>query len=480
MNESTPIILWFRRDLRLDDHAALHAAAATGRPVVPVFLHDAEVGALGAAPRWRLGLSVAALSYALARAGSRLTLRRGDALACLRALVAETGAGDVWWQRGYAPGQIARDRAVKAGLRADGVGARSFAGHLLFAPWDVSTKDGGFYKVYTPMWRAVRDRDAGEPLPAPARLPMPAQWPANDTLDSWDMGRAMDRGAAVVAQHVHVGEAAAHARLDAFLSDKVGRYKAERDRLDIDACSGLSENLTYGEISPRRVWHAGWHAWHAGAAQAEDFVKELVWREFAYHLLYHTPQLEHGNWRAEWDLFPWQGDGAAAQAWRQGRTGIEVVDAAMRELYVTGRMHNRARMLVASFLTKHLLVDWRVGRDWFADCLIDWDPASNALGWQWVSGPGPDAAPYFRIFNPDTQAQKFDPQRAYRQRWLAEASRTPPQSALDFFRACPRRWGLAPDAPRPMPVIDLAEGRKRALAAYDTLKTRKQDHLAHG
>ena len=481
MTETPPIILGLRRDLRLSDHPALHDAVPSGNPVIPVFIHDDEVAALGAAPKWRLGLGLAAFAKALDGAGSRLILRRGKALDELRALAAETGARRVVWTRAYAPGQIARDTDVKAALKADGLDVQSYPGHLLFEPWDVATKDGGFYKVYTPMWRAVRDRDVAQPLPAPGRIPSPEAWPESDDLDGWQMGRAMDRGADVVAQHIHVGEDAARGRLGAFLAHRVARYKSERDRLDIDACSGLSENLTYGEISPRTIWHAGWRALHDGHAQAEDFLKELVWREFAYHLIYHTPRLETENWRPEWDGFPWQGEGSAVQAWRQGRTGIEVVDAAMRELYVTGRMHNRARMLVASYLTKHLLVDWRLGRDWFAECLVDWDPASNAMGWQWVAGSGPDAAPYFRIFNPDTQAQKFDPKGAYRKMWLAEASREAPDTALAFYDACPRGWGLTAHDRRPMPIIDLAEGRNRALAAYhDHREQQKQKDTAHG
>ena len=481
MSDTTPIILWLRRDLRLSDHPALSLACQTGQPVIPVFIHDEEVDALGAAPKWRLGLALAHHAAGLSQAGSRLILRRGRALDVLRALVAETGARRVVWSRGYAPGQIARDTRVKSALKADGLEAQSVPGHLLFEPWDVATKDGGFYKVYTPMWRAVRDRDVAQPLAAPSRVLAPERWPESDRLDDWHMGRAMDRGADVVAQHIHVGEGAASARLDAFLGHRVAHYKSERDRLDIDACSGLSENLTYGEISPRTIWHAGWRALQDGTAQAEDFLKELVWREFAYHLIYHTPRLEAENWRPDWDGFPWQGEGDAVQAWRQGRTGIEVVDAAMRELYVTGRMHNRARMLVASFLTKHLLVDWRLGRDWFAECLVDWDPASNAMGWQWVAGSGPDAAPYFRIFNPDTQAQKFDPKAAYRKTWLSEASRTPPATALEFYKACPRAWNLSPADTRPLPIMDLKTGRERALAAYhDHREKQKQENMAHG
>lgn len=480
MTDTPPIILWLRRDLRLSDHPALHDAARSGQPVIPVFIHDDEVASLGAAPKWRLGLALAHIGQVLADKGSKLILRRGAAMDVLRDLVAQTGAKRVVWTRLYAPCQIARDTEVKAALKADGLEVQSYPGHVLFEPWDVATKDGGFYKVYTPMWRAVRDREVPEPLPAPARILAPEAWPDSDRLENWQMGRAMDRGADVVAQHIHAGEDAARGRLGAFLAHRVARYKSDRDRLDMDACSGLSENLTYGEISPRTIWHAGWRAFQEGHAQAEEFLKELVWREFAYHLIYHTPRLESDNWRPEWDGFPWQGEGGAVQAWRQGRTGIEVVDAAMRELYVTGRMHNRARMLVASFLTKHLLVDWRLGRDWFAECLVDWDPAANAMGWQWVAGSGPDAAPYFRIFNPDTQAEKFDPKGAYRKMWLAEASRTPPDTALDFYKACPRSWKLSPSDTRPMPIMDLKDGRERALAAYhDHREKQKQEDLAH-
>jgi deoxyribodipyrimidine photo-lyase len=459
-----PLILWFRRDLRLADHPMLAAAAATGRPLLPVFVLDPETERLGAAVKWRLGLSLADFAARLEGIGSRLILRRGPALEVLRALVAETGAAGVRWTRAYEPAAIMRDSAVKAALKAQGVEAVSHAGHLLFEPHAVETGGGGFYRVYTPFWRAVRDREVALPEPAPRAL-RPAVWPASEVLDDWQLGAAMARGAAVVRPWQRVGEAAAGARLAWFLERGIDSYHVARDMVAEDGTSGLSQNLTLGEIGPRVLWHAGMAAHQAGRAGAETFLKELVWREFAWHLMFHSPHILTGNWRPEWDGFPWRGDNDDAEAWRRGMTGEPFVDAAMRQMYVTGIMHNRARMIVASYLTKHLLVDWRVGMAWFDACLTDWDPASNAMGWQWVAGSGPDAAPFFRIFNPATQAEKFDPAGIYRRRWLAHLARPPAAEAMSFFAAVPRAWGLDPAAPYPAPRVDLAAGRARALAA---------------
>ncbi len=466
MTEQSPIIFWLRRDLRLSDHAGLTAAAATGRPVIPVFLFDEVMETHGAAPLWRLGLSVADFAQRLEAIGSRLSLRKGKALDCLRELVSQTGAGAVWWSRAYDPDAIARDTALKAALSDDGVEARSFTGHVLFEPWTVETKTGGFYKVFTPMWRAVRDRRLDASLPEITALRAPDNWPASDRLEDWQLGRAMNRGAGVVAKYVCVGDVAAKRRLDRFMEDRIADYQAARDQMAMRGTSGLSENLTYGEISARSCWHAGWKALDAGKAGAETFLKELVWREFAYHLAFHTPRITSQNWREEWDAFPWSTDEQKALRWKQGRTGIELVDAAMREMYVTGYMHNRGRMIVASYLTKHMLTHWKIGLDWFADCLIDWDPASNAMGWQWSAGSGPDATPYFRVFNPDTQAEKFDKQRHYRARWLGEVYDSAGQEAADFFDAIPRAWGLGPEDSYPEPLVALSDGRERALAAY--------------
>lgn len=462
----TPLILWFRRDLRLSDQPMLDAAVRTGRPLIPVFVLDPETEGLGAAPKWRLGLGVARFAKALEAVGSRLILRRGPAQAVLESLVAQTGAGGVWWSRQYDPVSVARDTGIKSALKAQGLEAQSFAGHLLFEPWHVETGTGGFYRVYTPFWKAVRGRDVAAPASAPKAVRSPAHWPDSDVLASWGMGDAMNRGAAVVLPHLHIGEAAALARMRRFLDGPVDTYAERRDYPAENATSGLSENLTYGEIGPRTIWHAGYDAMNAGAKGAETFLKELVWREFSYHLIHHTPHIAHANWKPEWDAFPWRGDNPDAQKWRQGLTGEPFVDAAMREMYVTGRMHNRARMIVASYLTKHLMTDWRVGLAWFADCLVDWDAAANAMGWQWAAGSGPDASPYFRIFNPATQVEKFDPQAEYRHCYIAELARIPGKTALSYFQAVPRAWALDPARAYPKPLVELSVGRSAALAAY--------------
>ncbi len=463
-----PVIVWFRRDLRLADNAALRDASESGQPVIPVFIHDETVEALGAAARWRIGEGVSALSDSFSALDSRLVLRRGRALEVLQGLIRETGAQSVLWNRVYDPAGIARDREVKAELRSGATEARSCPGAILFEPWGVATRDGKPYSVFSPFWRTIRALDPGTTIAPPVRLQPLSEWPQSERLSEWDMGAAMQCGRDVIARCACVGEKAAQKRLEDFLSDRLDRYAEGRDFPALPATSGLSENLAWGEISPRTVWRAAIAAWEAGRPGAEKFLSELGWREFAWHLLYHNPGMERANWRPAWDAFPWRDDNADAERWRRGMTGEPFVDAAMREMYVTGRMHNRARMVAASYLTKHLLTHWRVGMDWFADCLIDWDPAANALGWQWVAGSGPDAAPYFRVFNPGTQAVKFDPDGAYRARFIAEGQSDPPRSALAYFDAVPRRWGLSPDCDYPDPVIAHVDGRVRALAVYGT------------
>ena len=469
MSDTKPTLLWLRRDLRLSDHPAWAAALEDGGAVIPVFIHDASVEALGAAPKWRLGLGLKRFAETLEARGSRLVLRRGSALDVLRRLVDETGAGAVHWSRLYDPDAIERDTAIKAALKEDGIETFSHAGHLMFEPWSVKTKDGGYYKVYSPMWRSVKDRGVAAPLKTPDDLRPPADWPASDTLDSWQMEADMNRGAEVCLPYQTVGEEAAQDRLAWFIDGPIDDYKTARDLPGIDGTSGMSENLTLGEISPAQCWHAGQRALHEGAGGAEHWVKELVWREFAYHLIYHTPRIATRNWREEWDAFPWNEDGDSDEvtAWKQGRTGVPFVDAAMRQMYVTGKMHNRARMIVASYLTKHLMTHWRIGQAWFDEHLTDWDIASNAMGWQWAAGSGPDASPYFRIFNPETQLEKFDRAGKYTSAWIAEGAAEPSETALSYFDAIPRRWGLDPDDAYPnKPIVGLREGRERALEAY--------------
>ena len=462
-----PTIVWFRRDLRLQDNAALTAAVAEGGPIIPVFIYDDLVETLGAAPKWRLGEGLSVLQKSLEKMGNCLILRRGSAAKILDVLVTETGATSVFWQRAYDPDSQARDIAVKRNLSEKGVNVQSFKGHLLFEPWTVQTKVGGFYKVYTPMWNSVRDRDVPLPLPTPSRIPAPSFYPNSDCLADWNLGIGMRRGAKIVSQYARVGSHIAQKRLEEFTQVALAHYKENRDIPGEDGTSKLAENLALGEITVAQCWHAGWSALRQGNPGAEIFLKELVWREFAYHLVHHTPEILTQNWKSAWDNFPWSEDRASEAfiAWKTGKTGIEFVDASMRELYVTGTMHNRGRMIVASYLTKHLMTHWRLGQEWFSECLIDWDPASNAMGWQWAAGSGPDAAPYFRVFNPESQIDKFDRDQRYRSAWIAEGQAVPPETAKQYFQAIPKSWNINANA-YPKPIVSAKEGREIALHTY--------------
>lgn len=463
-----PVIWWVRKDLRLSDNPVLASALGAGGPVVPVFILDDVFESYGAAPLWRFGLGVEEFAKSLNAAGSRLICRRGSATDVLLDVAAKTGARAVRWSRAYDAPQIARDKAVKAALQTAGIDGASVPGSVLFEPWSVQTRAGTHFQVFSAFWRAVEGINVASPLPRPWRLPAPATWPASADVADWGLAQPMQRGASVVARHVTIGEDAARDRLESFAADRMDDYGERRDYLAEPATSRLSEHLAWGEISPATCWHVAAGPARDGRPGAVSFLKELAWREFAHHLAWHTPWILDRNWREGWDQFPWsENDGTAeVRAWRTGRTGVRLVDAAMRELYVTGYMHNRARMIVASFLTKHLMTHWRVGQRWFGECLTDWDPASNAMGWQWTAGSGPDAAPYFRVFNPDVQQKKFDEEGAYVRRWIAEGEESPPGTALSYFEAIPESWGLSPRDAYPGPVVDLAEGRARALAAY--------------
>jgi deoxyribodipyrimidine photo-lyase len=332
----------------------------------------------------------------------------------------------------------------------------------------VSPKSSEFFKVYTPFWKATRLKDPiGFEIKVSKIIGVKEKL-KSENLENWCLGKEMSLGSSIVSRYVRLGEDAARERLSHFISNKVMHYSTARDIPSLDGTSGLSENLSLGEISPIECWNAGFKALEEGHDAAEIFLKELVWREFAYHLAHHTPRILDNNWRQEWNNFPWNTNDKDEKVilWQQGRTGIPFVDAAMRELYVTGRMHNRGRMIVASFLTKHLMTHWKIGLKWFENCLIDWDPASNAMGWQWSAGSGPDATPYFRVFNPNTQLEKFDGKHEYRNRWLAEFSGKNSPKALSFFDAIPKKWKLTPEMEYPAPVVDLSQGRVAALDAY--------------
>ena len=465
-----PVIYWIRRDLRLHDNPALHYAVQSERAVIPLFIMDAEEKKLGAAPKWRLGLGLEYFLGGLEKIGSKIIFRSGEPKSVIDELIAETGAESVCWNRLYYPVARQRDAGIKESLRERGIEATSFAGALLFEPWTVSTGTGGYYRVYTPFWNSVKGREVQVEYPSPTKIKAPLDWPMSENIANWQMSKPMGRGACIVRPFVRLGQAAALKRLAIFLDEDAAQYPDRRNIPSVLGTSGLSENLALGEISPKQCWHGGQRALYEGIEGAEIFLKEVVWREFAYHLMFHTPHILDSNWKPDWDKFPWQTDenDAVVLAWKQGRTGVPFVDAAMREMYVTGRMHNRGRMIAASYLTKHLLCHWKIGQKWFEQCLIDWDPASNAMGWQWSAGSGPDATPYFRIFNAETQLEKFDPKGLYIKQWIAELDQTPSDTAKSFFDAIPLNWNLNAKMGYPTAIISMKHGRERALNAYET------------
>lgn len=472
-----PRLLWFRQDLRLSDNAALTAACAGDAPVVPVYVYDETLDwSPGGASRWWLHHSLIALGADLARRGAPLVLRRGPAEDMIPALVAETGAEAVFWNRCYEPAAIARDTRLKAALTGAGVRVESFNSALLHEPWTLKTGAGGPFKVYTPFWRALRASAQAAPLPpAPRRITAVPAPPPGDALESWRLLPTRPDWAGGLRAAWTPGEAGARARLDAFLDTALRGYGEGRDRPDRSGTSRLSPHLHWGEIGPRQVWAAlaTFAAAHPQAgADADKFLSEIAWREFAHHLLFHAPELPERNWKASFDGFPWAEDESAINSWQRGQTGYPIVDAGMRELWATGWMHNRVRMIVASFLIKDLMIHWRRGEEWFWDTLVDADLANNAAGWQWVAGSGADASPYFRIFNPVTQGERFDPDGAYVRRWCPELARVPDKHVHAPWTAPD---GVLTDAgvrlgkTWPAPIVDHALARQRALDAYKTI-----------
>jgi deoxyribodipyrimidine photo-lyase len=475
-----PSIVWLRHDLRLADNPALHAARQHGGPVVPLFIWAPEEEGpwpFGSASRWWLHQSLAHLALDLREAGVDLLIRRGPALAELLRLAREIGARAVFWNRRYEPAITSRDQKIAAALRATGLVAESYSGALLHEPWSIQNKSGKPFQVFTPFWKTcLAAGEPAEPLPAPRRLVALKKRPASLPLDALELEPRLKWADGLRAAW-RPGAAAAQARLKRFLRDGILRYSRHRNRPDLAASSRLSPHLHFGEISPRQVWHAvrrfaerqptparTWRHW--------QFITELGWRDFAHHLLHHFPHTTDQPLRSAFARFPWRDDPAGLRAWQRGRTGYPLVDAGMRELWSTGWMHNRVRMVVASLLVKNLLHPWQNGARWFWDTLVDADLANNTLGWQWTAGCGADAAPYFRIFNPVSQGEKFDPLGNYVRRWVPELARLPAPWIHKPWQAPPAVLLAAEielGRTYPHPIVSHPISRQIALDAYQQI-----------
>ncbi|NNE84709.1 MAG: deoxyribodipyrimidine photo-lyase [Alphaproteobacteria bacterium] len=477
-----PVLLWFRRDLRLSDNPAIDAAVALGQPIIPVYISDdADAGAWspGGASRWWLHGSLSSLSSTIEARGNRLILKTGAADAVINSLLSETGAKSVYWNRRYEPWATKRDKELKTALQSKGIEARSFNTGLIREPWTVTTQKGEPYKVFTPFWKALRA--LGEPdeaKPAPSRIPAPADFPQSEELNSWGLLPTAPDWAGGLRGAWTPGEDAAHSRLNDFTDGSVFDYQDKRNLPGISGTSQLSPHLHFGEIGPRQVWYAVVASALARTGSpmprgVETYLSEIAWREFCYHLLFHFPDLPTKPLRTEFSGFDWQNNADDLSAWQRGSTGYPIVDAGMRELWATGWMHNRVRMIVASFLIKDLLIDWRIGEEWFWDTLVDADLASNSASWQWVAGCGADAAPYFRVFNPTIQGTKFDPDGRYVRKWVPELAKLPDRLIHAPWTAKPIELadaGVELGRDYPMPIVDHSMARNRALERYKQLK----------
>lgn len=474
----TVSLVWLRFDLRLADHPALTAAIERGI-VIPVFIHAPEEEspwAPGGASLWWLHQSLAACDASLREIGSRLVIRRGPTLETLQTLIKETGATAVFWNRRYEPAVTARDTQIKATLREAGVLVESFNAALLHEPWTIQNQSKKPFQVFTPFWKhCLTKPDPEAPLATPKRLAAPERWPESLELEELDLEPKIKWAEGMRAAW-QPGELGACKMLEAFLKNAFADYTVNRNHPDLRGTSRLSPHLHFGEISPRQIWHHvrrfaeknGITTW-----RTSQFLTEVGWREFAHHLLHHFPHTPAAPLREDFKRFPWRTDAAFLKAWQRGQTGYPIVDAGMRELWTTGWMHNRVRMIVASFLVKDLLLSWREGAAWFWDTLVDADLAQNTLGWQWTAGCGADAAPYFRVFNPVSQGEKFDPRGDYVRKWCPELARLPDEWLHQPDKAPPEvlaRAGVVLGRNYPEPVVNHAIAREVALEAFAQLK----------
>lgn len=477
----TCAVVWFRRDLRLADNPALTAALSHSERVIPLYIHapdEESPWAPGSASRLWLHHSLEALDARLRDYGSRLILRQGPARTVIEHLFSETRVESVWWNRLYEPAIVKRDSNLKQWLRTQGLKAHSFNAALLHDPWEVETGEGKPYKVFTPFWNKIKTRPVREALAEPDDMPAVCNRIGSESITDLDLMPGRDWTKRIMSGWTP-GELGAHSSFEPFLECGLPGYKQGRDLPAASATSRLSPHLHWGEIGPVQVWHtvkeyAAQHSEYGLGVSSETYLSELAWREFAHHLLYHFPQTPLEPLDKRFKEFPWAKNYAARlRAWQRGETGIPIVDAGMRQLWASGWMHNRVRMVVASFLTKNLLIPWQEGARWFWDTLVDADLANNTLGWQWTAGSGADAAPYFRIFNPVRQGERFDEQGDYVRCWIPELNRLPGEYIHAPWTA-PAETLASADIELgkhyPAPIVDLRDSRQRALAAFDTIK----------
>lgn len=475
-----PTLFWFRQDLRLSDQPGLRAAAERGPVACLYILDDTLPWPMGGASRWWLHHSLTSLKNDLDKIGVPLILRRGSAKTILPKLATETNAQAVYWNRLYEPAAIARDTELKTTLKNAGVTVESFNGSLLFEPWEIKNGSGTHFKVFTPFSKACLTGKA-PPLPVdkPKNMTGATLNVASDTLEDWGLLPTKPDWAKPLKAAWNIGEKGAQQRLREFLDKALHHYADGRDRPDQDNTSRLSPHLHFGEISPRQAFYAARHIGETNTRtgitkQIDKFISELLWREFSYHLLFAHPDLPEEPLNKKYAEFPWQPDDALFKAWSKGQTGIPIVDAGMRQLWQTGWMHNRVRMVVASLLIKNMLQPWQRGEAWFWDTLVDADLASNSASWQWVAGSGADASPYYRIFNPVLQGQKFDPNGDYVRKFVPELAKLRAEIIHAPWEASPlelKEAGVVLGATYPHPVVDLKDSRNRALEAHKRIKT---------
>lgn len=473
-----PVFVWFRDDLRLSDHPALHAAVQTGLPIFCFYVLDEtspQRRPMGGAAKWWLHHGLSALRESLTQLGGDLHIFEGAAEGVVERLVDQLKPSAVFWNRRYDDAGMAVDARIKTSLRDQGIVAESYNGALLREPWEVKNGAGLPFKVFTPFWKSLQG--LGSP---PAPLPAPEKGffhKGLDTLAVADLALLPTKPdwAGGMRAEWQVGEMAAQKRLYDFMTHDLKGYADNRDRPDLASTSRLSPYLRFGHITPRQIWYVVRQAENHGtfsSRDAEKFLAEVGWREFSHHLLYQFPDLAFKNFQPRFDAFPWGQNGAFLLAWQRGLTGYPIVDAGMRELWQTGWMHNRVRMIAASFLIKHLLIPWQRGEEWFWDTLVDACPANNAASWQWVAGSGADAAPYFRIFNPMLQGEKFDPNGDYVRRYVPELARVPAPLIHKPWLGSPellRSYGVTLGATYPKPLVEHEKAREKALEAFQAL-----------